>query len=55
MVMLGFAGGGVVAGRLADRFGIMIPLIGGTIALAAGYILVGQSSSLWQVALAHGC
>ena len=23
MVMLGFAGGGVVAGRLADRFGIM--------------------------------
>ena len=26
MVMLGFAGGGVVAGRLADRFGIMIPL-----------------------------
>ncbi len=54
MVMLGFAGGGVVAGRLADRFGIMIPLIGGTIALAAGYILVGQSSSLWQVALAHG-
>ena len=54
MVMLGFAGGGVVAGRLADRFGIMVPLIGGTIALAAGYILVGQSSSLWQVALAHG-
>jgi MFS family permease len=54
MVMLGFAGGGVVAGRLADRFGIMIPLIGGTVALSAGYILVGQSSSLWQVALAHG-
>ena len=54
MVMLGFAGGGVVAGRLADRFGIMVPLIGGTFALAAGYILVGQSSSLWQVALAHG-
>ncbi len=54
MVMLGFAGGGVVAGRLADRFGIMIPLICGTVALSAGYILVGQSSSLWQVALAHG-
>jgi MFS family permease len=54
MVMLGFAGGGVVAGRLADRFGIMLPLIVGTFALSAGYLLVGQSSSLWQVALAHG-
>ena len=54
MVMLGFAGGGVVAGRLADRFGIMVPLIGGTVALSAGYLLVGQATSLWQVALAHG-
>jgi MFS family permease len=54
MVMLGFAGGGVIAGRLADRFGIMVPLIVGTFALSAGYVLVGQSSSLWQVALAHG-
>jgi MFS family permease len=53
-VMLGFAGGGVVAGRLADRHGIMVPLIGGTFVLAAGYLLVGHAASLWQVAIAHG-
>jgi MFS family permease len=53
-VMLGFAGGGVVAGRLADRFGIMVPLIGGTFVLAAGYLIVGHATTLWQVTIAHG-
>ncbi len=54
MVMLGFAGGGVLMGRLADRFGVAVPLIIGTSALTAGYLAVGWSSSLWLVALAHG-
>ena len=31
MVMFGFAGGGVVMGRLADRFGISVPLGIGTL------------------------
>ena len=35
LTMLGFAGGGVVMGRLADRFGIAVPLAFGTLALAA--------------------
>jgi len=54
MVMFGFAGGGIVMGRLADRFGIAVPLAIGTLASSAGYLLTGLSSSLWQVALAHG-
>ena len=54
LIMLGFGAGGVVTGRLADRFGIAVPLTLGTVALGAGYLAVGQSSSLWQVALAHG-
>ena len=54
MVMFGFAGGGVVMGRLADRFGIAVPLGIGTVALSAGYLATGWASSLWQVAIAHG-
>ncbi|HUL90548.1 MAG TPA: MFS transporter [Pseudolabrys sp.] len=53
-VMLGFAGGGVLMGRLADRFGIAVPLGIGTLALTAGYLAVGLSPNLWLVALAHG-
>ena len=53
MVMFGFAGGGVLMGRLADRFGIAIPLALGTLAVSAGYLATGWSFSLWQVALAH--
>jgi MFS family permease len=54
MVMIGFAGGGVLMGRLADRFGIAVPLSIGTLAMSAGYLATGWSSSLWQVAFAHG-
>ena len=54
LTMLGFAGGGVVMGRLADRFGITVPIIVSTLALGAGYVAVGHAASLWQVAIAHG-
>ena len=54
MVMFGFAGGGILMGRLADRYGIAVPLAIGIVASTAGYLATGQSSSLWQVALAHG-
>ena len=53
MVMFGFAGGGVLMGRLADRYGIAVPLGIGTLTLSAGYLATGWSSSLWQVAFAH--
>jgi MFS family permease len=54
LAMVGFAGGGVLMGKLADRFGIAVPLALGTALLALGYLAVGLSSNLWQVALAHG-
>jgi MFS family permease len=54
LAMLGFAGGGVLMGRLADRFGVAVPLALGTLALGLGYLAVGQASTLWQVAAAHG-
>ncbi len=54
LVMLGFGFGGILMGRLADRFGIAMPLTLGTLALGSGYVAVGLSTNLWQVALAHG-
>ncbi len=53
LVMIGFGFGGILTGRMADRFGIAVPLTVGTLVLCLGYVLSGLSTSLWQVALAH--
>ena len=54
LTLLGFGFGGVIAGRLADRFGVMLPVIGGAISIGLGYIATGYSQSLLQFAIAHG-
>ncbi len=54
LAMIGFGFGGVMMGRVADRFGMVIPIIIGAILLLAGYALASVSTSLWQFALAHG-
>jgi MFS family permease len=54
LAMLGFAGGGVVMGRLADRFGIAAPLLLGALSLCTGYLGAGLAADLWQVAIAQG-
>jgi MFS family permease len=54
LTLLGFGFGGVVAGRLADKYGVMLPIIGGAIALGLGYIATGYSQNLLQFAIAHG-
>jgi MFS family permease len=54
LTMVGFALGGVMMGRLADRFGIMLPALIAAVALSLGYIAAAESTSLWQFALAHG-
>ena len=52
--MMGFALGGIVMGRIADRFGIMFVIIGGALALCAGYVGAAFTTSLWQFALVQG-
>lgn len=52
-LMIGFAAGNVLMGRLSDRFGITVPLVFGTIALSLGYAAAGQAQALWQFILAH--
>src|ERR1043166_7053082 len=50
MGMIGFAFGGVAWGRLADRYGILLPAILGTLSLSAGYFAAGYSSNIWVLA-----
>ena len=52
--MVGFGLGGVFMGRLADRFGVMVPVLIGAVGLGAGFIAAGASGSLWQFSIAQG-
>jgi MFS family permease len=52
--MLGFAAGGILMGRLADRVGIRAPLVASALALGAGYLLAAWAPDLAAFALAQG-
>jgi len=52
--MIGFGLGGILMGRLADRFGVMVPALIGSLCLALGTVAAGLSQSLWQFALIQG-
>jgi len=52
--MIGFGLASIVMGRLADRFGIMVPVIIGTAGLALGFVGAGLAPGLWSYALAQG-
>jgi MFS family permease len=54
LTMLGFGVGGIVLGRLSDRFGILPPVLIGIFCLAFGYAAAASASTLWQYSLAHG-
>jgi MFS family permease len=51
--MIAFAIGGVLMGRLADRFGIVTPLILSTLMLGAGYVAAANAQGYWQFVLAQ--
>jgi MFS family permease len=51
--MMGAVVGGVIMGWLADRFGIVLPVMLGGASLALGYVLAGLSQNIWQFTLAH--
>jgi MFS family permease len=54
LTMVVFGVGGIAMGRLSDRFGIIVPVLAGTIALALGYAIASSTASLWQFSLAQG-
>ncbi len=51
--MLGFGFGGVLIGRVTDRFGIVPAIALGNLLLLIGYVTAGTSFSLWQFIIAH--
>ena len=54
LLLVGFGIGGVLMGKLADRFGVMVPILIGSLGLGAGFVAAGMSNSLTMFALAHG-
>ena len=42
MTMLGFGVGGILMGRLADRFGVIVPVVIGTLGLGSGFLVAGN-------------
>ncbi len=54
LTMVGFGLGGILMGRLADRFGVMVPALIGSACLAAGFVLAGTAGGIWQFSLVSG-
>jgi MFS family permease len=52
--MIGFGIGGILMGRLSDRFGVIVPVLLGAACLCLGFVTAGSAGSLWQFALAQG-
>lgn len=53
-MMIGYGLGGVLMGRLADRFGITVPLLAGGVSLGLGFVLAGMAGNIWVFIAAHG-
>jgi MFS family permease len=54
LTTVGFMIGGIIVGRLADRFGILPPLAGGTILMSLGYVLTASAPNLPVFAIVSG-
>ena len=51
--MIGFAGGTLTMGRVADRTGFAAPIAAASLCLFIGYELAALAQSLWQFTLIH--
>jgi MFS family permease len=54
LTMVGFGLGGLFMGRLADRFGVMVPVLIGALSLGLGFAAAGMAGNIWIFSLAHG-
>jgi MFS family permease len=54
MTMLGLAFGGILMGRLSDKFGVRFVVLLGGVMLALGFALASQVTSLFQFILVQG-
>jgi MFS family permease len=54
LTMIGFGFGGILMGRLSDRFGVFVPVVIGGVSLGLGFVLAGLSPGLLQFTVVHG-
>ena len=54
LTMLGFAAGGLMMGRLADKRGITTPLLLGAVMLGIGFAAGSMARSLWEFMIIQG-
>ncbi len=54
LTLIGFGAGTILLGRLADRFGVVVPVLISAASLGAGFVAAAHATSLWQFALVHG-
>ena len=54
LMMIGYGIGGMLMGRLADRYGVMIPLLIGGISLGVGFATASTADTILTFTLAHG-
>jgi MFS family permease len=54
LLMVGFGLGGILMGRLADRFGVMVPVLIGAAGLGSGYALAASAGGIGSFAVWHG-
>src|SRR5689334_19984564 len=54
LTMIAFGLAGIGMGRLSDRFGIVVPVMLGSVVMALGYTAAAASTTLWQYTLAQG-
>ncbi len=52
--LIGFGLGGILMGRVTDRFGVMAAVLLGSAGLGLGFFTAGSAGSLWTFSLAHG-
>ena len=53
LTMIGFAAGNLLIGRVVDRFGVTIALIGAALGIAAGYVLCTLAPSMMTLSFMH--
>jgi MFS family permease len=54
LAMVGFGLGGILMGKLSDRFGVVVPVLIAAVCLGLGFIVAGLAPSLLVFSLAHG-
>jgi MFS family permease len=54
VTMICYGIGSILMGRLSDRHGIVVPVVGGAVTLGLGYAMASQATSLGQFILAQG-